>query len=166
MVVRAISLDVRPIACSCKKSYDKVTTQAILSHPRTTLSCSRAPAAYWRKTVRKILCVCFVHRSLSDASDRTCSVRPYFYLRLFLRVHSHQTEFCVSYDFLIASSRAPIVNAPLEGIRLFFTMSQILHNRMLEYDHWFLAVAYWGVTFTVLHSKTLNSSSANQMSRN
>ena len=113
MVVRAISLDVRPIACSCKKSYDKVITQAILSHPRTTLSCSRAPAAYWRKTVRKILCVCFVHRSLSDASDRTCSVRPYFYLRLFLRVHSDQIEFCVSYDFLIASSSAPIVKAPL-----------------------------------------------------
>ena len=113
MVVRAISLDVRPIACSCKKSYDKVITQAILSHPRTTLSCSRAPAAYWRKTVRKILCVCFVHRSLADASDRTCSVRPYFYLRLFLRVHSDQIEFCVSYDFLIASSRAPIVKAPL-----------------------------------------------------
>ena len=106
-------LDVRPIACSCKKSYDKVITQAILSHPRTTLSCSRAPAAYWRKTVRKILCVYFVHRSLSDASDHTCSVRPYFYLRLFLRVHSDQIEFCVSYDFLIASSRAPIVKAPL-----------------------------------------------------
>ena len=115
MVVRAISLDVRPIACSCKKSYDKVITQAILSHPRTTLSCSRAPAAYWRKTVRKILCVCFVHRSLSDASDRTCSVRPYFFLRLFLRVHSDQVEFCVSYDFLIASSRAPIVKAPLRA---------------------------------------------------
>ena len=114
MVVRAISLDVRPIACSCKKSYDKVITQAILSHPRTTLSCSRAPTAYWRKTVRKILCVCFVHRSLSDASDRTCSVRPYFYLRLFLWVHSDQIEFCVSYDFLIASSRAPIVKAPLD----------------------------------------------------
>ena len=118
MVVRAISLDVRPIACSCKKSYDKVITQAILSHPRTTLSCSRAPAAYWRKTVRKILCVCFVYRSLSDASDRTCSIRPNFYLRLFLRVHSDQTEFCVSYDFLIASSRAPIVKAPLTGLML------------------------------------------------
>ena len=51
--------------------------------------------------------------SLSDASDRACSVRPYFYLRLFLRMHSDQTEFCVSYDFLIASSRAPIVKAPL-----------------------------------------------------
>ena len=59
------------------------------------------------------LCVCFVHRSLSDASDSACSVRPYFYLRLFLRMHSDQTEFCVSYDFLIASSRAPIVKAPL-----------------------------------------------------
>ena len=35
-----------------------------------------------------------------------------FYLRLFLRMHSDQTEFCVSYDFLIASSRAPIVKAP------------------------------------------------------
>ena len=33
-------------------------------------------------------------------------------LRLFLRMHSDQTEFCVSYDFLIASSRAPIVKAP------------------------------------------------------
>ena len=85
---------------------------AILSHPHTTLACSRAPATYWRKTVRKILCVCFVQRSLSDASDRACSVRPYFYLRLFLRMHSDQTEFCVSYDFLIASSRAPIVKAP------------------------------------------------------
>ena len=30
-----------------------------------------------------------------------------------MRVHSDQTEFCVSYDFLIASSRAPIVKAPL-----------------------------------------------------
>ena len=108
MVVRALSLDVRPIACSCKKSCDKVITRAILSHPRTTLS----PAAYWRKTVRKILCVCFVQGSLSDALDRACSVRPYFYLRLFLRMHSDQTEFCVSYDFLIASSRAPIVKAP------------------------------------------------------
>ena len=55
---------------------------------------------------------CAVTRSLSDASDRACSVRPYFYLRLFLRMHSDQTEFCVSYDFLIASSRAPIVKAP------------------------------------------------------
>ena len=36
-----------------------------------------------------------------------------FYLRLFLRMHSDQTEFCVSYDFLIASSCAPIVKAPL-----------------------------------------------------
>ena len=27
-------------------------------------------------------------------------------------MHSDQTEFCVSYDFLIASSRAPIVKAP------------------------------------------------------
>ena len=116
MVVSAISLGVRPITCSCKKSYDKVITQAVLSHPRTTLSCSRAPAAHWHKTVRKILCVCFVHRSLSDASDRTCSVRPYFYLRLFLRVHSDQIEFCVSYDFLIASSRAPIVKAPLQAV--------------------------------------------------
>ena len=44
MVVRALSLDVSPIACSCKKSYDKVITRAILSHPRTTLACSRAPA--------------------------------------------------------------------------------------------------------------------------
>ena len=112
MVVRAISLDVRPIACSCKKSYDKVITRAILSHPSTTLTCSRAPATYWRKTVRKILCVCFVQRSLSDASDRACSVRPYFYLRPFLRMHSDQTEFCVSYDFLIASCRAPSVKAP------------------------------------------------------
>ena len=113
MVVLALSLDVRPIACSCKKSYDKVITRVILSHPRTTFACSRAPAAYWRKTVRKILCVCFVQRSLSDASDRACSVRPYFYLQLFLRIHSDQTEFCVSYDFLIASSRVPIVKAPL-----------------------------------------------------
>ena len=113
MVVRELPLDVRPIACSCKKSYDKVITRAILSYPRTTLTCSRAPAAYWRKTVRKILCVCFVQRSFSDASDRACSVRPYFYLRLFLRMHSDQTEFCVSYDFLIASSREPIVKAPL-----------------------------------------------------
>ena len=46
MFVRALSLDVRPIACSCKKSYDKVITPAILSHPRKTLACSRAPAAY------------------------------------------------------------------------------------------------------------------------
>ena len=112
MVVCALSLDVRPIACLCKKSYDKVITRAILSHPRTTLACSRAPAAYWRKTIRKILCVCFVQRSLSDASDRACSVCPYFYLRLLLRMHSDQTEFCVTYDFLIASSRAPIVKAP------------------------------------------------------
>ena len=51
--------------------------------------------------------------AVSDASDRACFVRPYFYLRLFLRMHSDQTEFCVSYDFLIASSRAPIVKAPL-----------------------------------------------------
>ena len=29
-----------------------------------------------------------------------------------MRVHSDQTEFCVSYDFLIASSHAPIVKAP------------------------------------------------------
>ena len=28
-------------------------------------------------------------------------------------MHSDQIEFCVSYDFLIASSRAPIVKAPL-----------------------------------------------------
>ena len=49
---------------------------------------------------------------LSDAFDRVCSVRPYFYLRLFMRVHSDQTEVCVSCDFLIASSRAPIVKAP------------------------------------------------------
>ena len=34
------------------------------------------------------------------------------FLQLFLRMHSNQTEFCVSYDFLIASSRAPIVKAP------------------------------------------------------
>ena len=61
------------------------------------------------------ICLCFVQRSLSDASDRACSIRPYFYLRLFLRVHSDQTEFCLSYDFLIASSRAPIVKAPLYG---------------------------------------------------
>ena len=58
-----------------------------------------------------------MQRSLSDASDRACSVRPYFYLRLFLRVHSDQTEFCVSYVFLIASSRAPIVKAPLIHFR-------------------------------------------------
>ena len=32
-----------------------------------------------------------------------------------MRVHSDQTEFCVSYDFLIASSRAPIVKAPLHN---------------------------------------------------
>ena len=148
MVVRAISLDIRPIACSCKKSYDKVITQAILSHPRTTLSCSRAPAAYWRKTVRKILCVCFVHRSLSDASDRTCSVRPYFYLRLFLRVHSYQIEFCVSYDFLIASSRAPIVKAPLTTkpndinnhtnilfFKLISCISRVTSNNSYTQDH-------------------------------
>ena len=29
-----------------------------------------------------------------------------------MRVHSDQTEFCVSCDFLIASSRAPIMKAP------------------------------------------------------
>ena len=46
MVVCVLSLDVRPIACSCKKSYDKVITRVILSHPRTTLACSHAPAAY------------------------------------------------------------------------------------------------------------------------
>ena len=34
-------------------------------------------------------------------------------LQLFLRMHSDQTEFCVPYDFLIASSLAPIVKAPL-----------------------------------------------------
>ena len=151
MVIRAISLDVRPIACSCKKSYEKVITRAILSHPRTTLSCSRAPAAYWRKTVRKILCVCFVHRSLSDASARTCSVRPYFYLRLFLRVHCDQTEFCVSYDFSIASSRAPIVKAPLvvldqkifylNNIDLLSIKAQVLHNRSL--DKYESATAFW-----------------------
>ena len=28
-------------------------------------------------------------------------------------MHSDQTEFCVSYDFLIASGRAPIVKGPL-----------------------------------------------------
>ena len=33
-----------------------------------------------------------------------------------MRVHSDQTEFCMSYDFLIASSRAPIVKAPLSNI--------------------------------------------------
>ena len=30
-----------------------------------------------------------------------------------MQVHSDQTEFCVSYDFLIASSRGSIVKAPL-----------------------------------------------------
>ena len=29
-----------------------------------------------------------------------------------MRVHSDQTEFCESYDFLIASSHAKIVKAP------------------------------------------------------
>ena len=33
-----------------------------------------------------------------------------------MRVHSDQTEFCVSYDFLIASSRAPIVKAALGNV--------------------------------------------------
>ena len=43
-----------------------------------------------------------MQRSLSDALDRACSVRPYFYLRLFMRVH-------------FTSSRAPIVKAPLKA---------------------------------------------------
>ena len=44
-----------------------------------------------------------------------------------MRVHSDQTEFCVSYDFLIASSRAPIVKAPL-------LMNPATHSDLLEAD--------------------------------
>ena len=147
MVVRALSLDVRPIACTCKKSYDKVITRAILSHPRTTLACSRAPAAYWRTTVRKILCVCFVQRSLSDASDRACSVRPYFYLRLFVRMHSDQTEFCVSYDFLIASSRAPIVKAPLNKPANILVLCHAFYSYSASHDNW-CTVTLWNRIMT------------------
>ena len=74
-----------------------------------------------------------MQRLLSDASDRACSVRPYFYLQLFLRMHSDQTEFCVSYDFLIASSRAPIVKALLgikDGKGITGTISDILKSEI------------------------------------
>ena len=79
MVVRARSLDVRPIACSCKKSYDKVITRTILSHPRTTLACSRTPATYWRKTVRKILCV-LLRAKVAFRCFRSCVLRTSIFL--------------------------------------------------------------------------------------
>ena len=63
-------------------------------------------------------------------------------------MHSDQTEFCVSYDFLIASSRAPIMKAPLK-----IRMPTLLIRVPTITDFYLIAVSQFTVSFLKGHNR-------------